>query len=209
MYADDIVKLAESQSDLQKGLDILYDYCQKWKLTVNTSKTKCMVFRKYGLKNTDFYYNNEKLEVVKHFKFLGVVFSANGSFTEAQNTLCGQAEKAIFKLHKYLHKFCQIPTKHYLELFDKLVTPILNYGCEVWGFCKADKIERVHLKFCKKLLGVKLSTQNDMIYGELGRFHLQINRFCRIIKYWLKVVRCKVLQGEILLKFHSVICQQF
>jgi hypothetical protein len=41
------------------------------------------------------------------------------------------------------------------------------------------------------LLGVKLSTQNDMIYGELGRYPLKLNRFCRIIKYWLKVVKCK------------------
>ena len=42
------------------------------------------------------------------------------------------------------------------------------YCSEVWGFCKADKIERVHLQFCKSLLGVKQSTQNTFIYGELG-----------------------------------------
>ena len=31
----------------------------------------------------------------------------------------------------------------------------MNYSAEVWGFCKADKIETVHLQFCKRLLGVK------------------------------------------------------
>ena len=190
MYADDIVILAESAEGLQKGLNILQEYCLKWKLTVNTLKTKCLIFRKGRLPQREiiFYYNENELEIVKHFQFLGVVFSTGGSFTEAQTTLSGQAQKAIFKLNKYLHNFVNIPVKHYLELFDKLVLPILCYGCEVWGFCKADKIEKVHLQFCKRLLKVKTSTPNDMIYGELGRHPLQINRYCRIIKYWLKVL---------------------
>ena len=58
----------------------------------------------------------------------------------------------------------------------------------MWGFCKADKIERVHLQFCKALLGVKQSTQNDFIYGELGRLPYQNRRYFSIIKYWLKVI---------------------
>ena len=48
-------------------------------------------------------------------------------------------------------------------------------------------IERVHLQFCKKLLGVKQTTQNDFIYGELGRTSLVVERHLRIIKYWLKI----------------------
>jgi hypothetical protein len=40
----------------------------------------------------------------------------------------------------------------------------------VCGFAKDLTIERVHLQFCKKVLGVKKTTQNDFICGELGRF---------------------------------------
>ena len=76
-----------------------------------------------------------------------------------------------------------------LDLFDKFISPILNYGCEVWGFHAAADIERmIHTKFCKRLLGVKKSTQNDFVYGELGRVPMQIGRFVRIIKYWLNIV---------------------
>ena len=73
--------------------------------------------------------------------------------------------KAIFKLNKLLYNFTNITPKHRIELFDELVTPILNYGCEVWGFCQAKQIERTHMMFCKQLLGVK--TQNDFIYTVL------------------------------------------
>ena len=52
----------------------------------------------------------------------------------------------------------------------------MNYSAEVWGFCKADKIETVHLQFYKRLLGVKQSSQNDFIYGELGRTSFQLKK---------------------------------
>jgi hypothetical protein len=55
-----------------------------------------------------------------------------------------------------------------LDLFDKIVKPILLYGCEIWGFGKNDIIESVHLKFCKFLLRLKVSTPNFMVNGELG-----------------------------------------
>ena len=71
-----------------------------------------------------------------------------------------------------------------------LILPILNYGSEVWGFSQANAIERVHLQFCKRLLGVKKTTQNDFIYGELGRTTCITKRYLLIIKYWFKILYC-------------------
>jgi hypothetical protein len=45
MYADDVVCLAESPEDLQSMLDILDDWCRKWRLELNGSKTNVMIFR--------------------------------------------------------------------------------------------------------------------------------------------------------------------
>ena len=47
----------------------------------------------------------------------------------------------------------------------------------------------MHLQFCKRLLGVKKSTQNDFVYGELGRTTLITKRYVSIIKYWFKIIR--------------------
>ena len=49
LYADDIVIFANSAEELQQSLDVLLNYCNRWKLTVNVSKTKVMVFRKGGM----------------------------------------------------------------------------------------------------------------------------------------------------------------
>jgi hypothetical protein len=63
-----------------------------------------------------------------------------------------------------------------LELFDALVKPILLYGSEVWGFQNMVNIERVHLKFMKRILAVNKSTTSSMVYGELGRMSLAVYR---------------------------------
>ena len=116
-----------------------------------------------------------------------MVFTAGGSFSEAQTILTGQAQKAIFKLNSYVYKFTSILPKHKLDLFDKLITPILNHSCEVWGFIQANAIERVHFQFCKKLLCVKKSAQNDFVYRELRRTNYISKRYAIIIKYWFKI----------------------
>ena len=69
-------------------------------------KTKIMVFRKGGIlnRNLKFYYNIEVLEIVNKFSYLGIVFTAGGSFRDTQATLAGQAQKAIYKLKRYLFK---------------------------------------------------------------------------------------------------------
>ena len=40
LYADDMIIFGNTAEELQKGLDLLQDYCQRWKLIVNTEKTK-------------------------------------------------------------------------------------------------------------------------------------------------------------------------
>ena len=54
LYADDIVFFANTPEELQPGLDLLTDllteYCKRWKLTINVSKTKVLVFRKGSIR---------------------------------------------------------------------------------------------------------------------------------------------------------------
>ena len=165
LYADDMTIFAETAEGLQIGLDIYESYCNRWKLTVNIEKTKIMVFRKGDIlpRGMRFFYNNQEIEKVNSFSYLGIVFTPEDSFSNVNTSLAGQAQTAVFKLNNYLYSVSDLAPRHVLDLFDKLVSSILSYCSELWGYCKADKIERVHLQFCKTLLGVKQSTQNTFI----------------------------------------------
>ena len=89
LYADDLVILSTTELGLQKALDKLYDYCTKWKLTLNVNKTKTIVFNKTGklMKNINFFYSTSQIENVHSYKYLGIKITASGSFTAATNLL--------------------------------------------------------------------------------------------------------------------------
>ena len=75
----------------------------------------------------------------------------NYSFKQTFDTLHGQALKNIFKLKCVLNKVPCITVSHKLDLFDKLITPILRYFPEVWGYLEAAKLETLHLQYMKQL----------------------------------------------------------
>ena len=147
-----------------------------------------MVFRKRGriLPTEQWNYNGQNIEVVNDFNYLGTVFNYTGNFTLNQEYLSGKALKAMNVLLCKLKKFDLSP-RTLCQLFDSFVSSILNYSCEIWGYTKSKELERIHLKFCKRLLRVQPNTCNASVYGELGRYPLYIHRFVRIIKYWLKL----------------------
>jgi hypothetical protein len=116
--------------------------------------------------------------------YLGILLNYNGVFTNTQKMLSNQGEKAVFSLFSKIQDD-YFDTETLLSLFDTYVKSIVNYGCEVCGF----HIETLHLSFLKRVLKVRKSTSNYMVYFELGRFPLYINRYCRMLKYWFKILK--------------------
>ena len=51
LYTDDTIVLTESADELQKALNAVYDYCEMWQLTVNTEKTKVVIFSRTKVQN--------------------------------------------------------------------------------------------------------------------------------------------------------------
>ena len=75
-------------------------------------------------------------------------------------------------------------------MFDAQVQPIILYGAEIWGLDSSSSvIDNVHLFGLKRYLGIDRITPNDLVYPEVGRFHIQINASVRCIRYWLKLTR--------------------
>ena len=134
LYADDTIILSNTVAGLQKSLDDLKNYCTEWKLRVNCSKTKVVIFEKRkARRQPKFLYNNEELEIVESFKYLGVIFNYTGNFRKCKMYVKDQATKAMFALLSKGRRL-KLPIDIMLDLFDKTVVPVLLYGCEVWGY---------------------------------------------------------------------------
>jgi exonuclease III len=189
MYADDLVLFSESVQGLQSQLDALLAYSRRWGLSVNVDKSKILIFRNGGkLHDSElFMYGEECLEIVDSFNYLGMLFNFNNKFRVAESHIADQGRKAMFAL-KRNSKSLSLNVETMLSLFDCYIGSVLNYGAEIWGFHKGTNIERVHLDYCKTLLGVKKTTCNVMVYTELGRYPLRYIRIYRMIKYWCKLL---------------------
>jgi hypothetical protein len=77
MYADRTVLFSETEQYLQDIPNCLYQYTTKKNITVNVDKIKVVVFRKSGRikQNLCWKYDNEIIDIVDKFNYLGVTFS--------------------------------------------------------------------------------------------------------------------------------------
>ena len=189
MYADDTIILADSEANMQAALKALQLYCDKWKLEINCSKTKITIFSRGKIRpdKYNFVYDNRKIEIVKTYKYLGLEFSSSGSFKPSLEQLKSQASRAMFALISKARRHC-LPIDIQLQLYDSTVMPIMLYGCEIWGNSNFDVLNKLYLKFLKMTLGVQGKTCNNMVYGELGRFPLEIYIKKRAIGYWARML---------------------
>ena len=133
LYADDIIILSSTHTGLQNCLDVLHDYCNKWKLSINKSKSKCMTFYKNCSKyKHTFFIDTAELQNVTEFTYLGIKLDAACSFKQTLQLLSSKANSAIFALNSR-YKIKHLPIVAALKLFDSTIAPILLYGSEVWG----------------------------------------------------------------------------
>ena len=86
-----------------------------------------------------------------------------------QQQLVGKGLKALNVLLINCRKYKVKPIILW-KLFDSFIGSIPNYACEISGFSKSKVIERIHLKFCKKILMCKMNTPTTAVYGELGPY---------------------------------------
>ena len=188
LYADDTIIMAEKHEDLQKALNAAFAYCNLWKLKINIDKTKIIRFskKKPRYRPQTFWLNNQPVEIVDTYTYLGTVFSYNGKFNNAIDKQILQAQRALFAIKSKKETY-NLPVDIMLDLFDKMIMPILLYGCEIWGYANLDKIEIFYRKFLKFVLTLNDQTTNCMVYGESGRTPLGLTIKSRMVCFWHKL----------------------
>ena len=122
LFADDMITMSMSANGMQRCLDNLKSYCDKWHPEVSIKKTKIIVLNKSDKlpKCTIFYHSGQKLDIVQNHKYLISVISCSSPNITAKVKLQEQADKAYFALQKTMLKICYDP-KYCLDLFVKSI----------------------------------------------------------------------------------------
>ena len=70
------------------------------------------------------------MEILSEYKYLGIYLSRSGSFLNCKKHIAEQANIAMFALLRKI-RVLNLPIEMQIDLFNKLIKPILLYGCEI------------------------------------------------------------------------------
>ena len=124
------------------------------------------------------HFGDNIVKQTNEYCYLGVMITACGSFSSAMKMLYKKGLKAMFCLLNNVNKTKQLPVKILSDLFDKTISPVILYNCEIWGASLLRKKnygeqnlaenlfhlqclqEVLHMKFMKIALGVNSKATN-------------------------------------------------
>ena len=204
LYADDLVIISHIEEGLQTALNNLHAYSGRKCLAISVKKSKTMILNKSGKMIPKYFQINGKpLEPVQSFCYLGFDVKASGTVKHAMNILCEKACKAMRPLFHTIARF-NLPVKTSIRIFHAYIEPIALYNAENWISLTDKEIEKfspntllqtistgkvdiLHRKFLKYVLGTSSSCPNMAMYGDTHEQPLTMKAFRLMLNFWHRV----------------------
>ena len=199
LYADDTViycmndNIDVAKQEMQKVLDKFSKWCAINALTINTNKTKTMLFgSRYKIKNShkiDLYINNELLQIVPTYKYLGMNLDQTLSFKYHLECLISNISFKLYmfsKIRRYLNEKCAI------TIYKTMLMPFFDY-CDVIymysGVNELKKLDRHHIRGMKISLNEGYLFDENELYSKCNLAELSIRRQVHLRNYMFKIKR--------------------
>ena len=137
-YADDIVLLAESDTDLQRMIDKVVHYSKRWRFELSTKKTKVVVYGRgepEAAAEDSFYVAKDALEVCKFYKYLGMEVEAGAQMESWKKFRQRMVKKATKVMRASWGMGVQsgcMSVRGGERMWKAFARPILEYGAEIW-----------------------------------------------------------------------------
>eukprot|EP00808_Paulinella_micropora_P027584 g72310.t1 len=134
LYADDVVMLAESPEELNAMIEVVRSFCDTWRIEINLTKSQVMEVHPRGVcrKAEGYYYGSKAIEVVKQYKYLGLMLTNTLSWDAHHERALAKAAKAR-KGHVALARLFarrEIPFAAKRAMWTTTTLSSLEYGAE-------------------------------------------------------------------------------
>ena len=190
-FADDLIVVSLTPIGLQRKIDLISKYCNKWELRINAEKSKILVVRN-GTKHSkreDWYLEGKKLEVVDSIKYLGVNINSRCIWREYNNDKMKHGIGQLNRLRRICsaHRGCDFRMAN--NIFRALVESKIMYSMVIWGEENVGVIiDKIRARFGKVWLKLPYNTANSVVSKELGMKSGKGTLLTRIIKYYCYIV---------------------
>jgi hypothetical protein len=134
------------------------------------------------------YGNN--IEVVGEITYLGITLENTGSWEKHKKKITGRGNKTLIAIDRSLARIPDMNVKILENIYEMISESSMMYGIELWGVYDAWKeIDKIHGRFCKKILGVPRCAANGAAEIELGRDNRRGKTMSLTLKYWQRILR--------------------
>ena len=191
LYADDMVLVSENEQDLQKMLETMHDWCSKWRLKVNTTKTNIVHFRPKRAQETKFVFKLGEtiLEKAKEYKYLGVILDEHLTFNSCSKVLAESGGRALGAVISKFKTFKDLGYSVYSKMYNTCVIPIVDYGSGVWGKAKVSHSDLIQNKAYRYFLGVHKFTAISAMQAEMGWLSPKYRKHINMLRLWNRLIK--------------------
>ena len=182
MYADDTSLMCKAKDvnelkvKLESNLKAVANWFKANKLTLNTDKTKFMVFGTNHMidqyNDITLSFDDKLIEKVSVFKYLGIKFDSNMSWSSHIDYLSGNISKRIGIVKRIKHF---IPQETLIMLSNALVIPHFDYASSVWSNCSANdqnNLQVLHNRLARTILSADIRTPIDDLLSSVNWIRL-------------------------------------
>ena len=174
LFADDLVILTSSQTELQCALDRFVAVCANAGMKVNVDKSEVMVVSRTPVQCT-LHVSGVPLKQVEKFKYLGVFFTSDGRSNTELSCRIGQAGSILKQLGRSVIRKTELGVKTKLAVFNSVFVPTLTYGHEIWVMTERirSRIQAAEMRFLRAVVGV---TRRDRVRNTAVREELNVEQ---------------------------------
>jgi len=198
LFADDIVLVADSAQELQQMLDLVTDFCSRWRCDCNTKKTEVVVYgkgvSKAEMEKMRFHMGAAELRVVVSYKYLGLDLMRTGSMAKMKERLLAKARAKVASALGIANTHGLLTVSYGVQLWHTLIRPTLEYGAEIWGHQKWEQAEALQRFAGKRILRCSKLTTDEAVLGELGWWTLKARRDMLRLRYWAMLVNMSLVR---------------
>ncbi len=148
-YADDLtgwvthINANEAARELQEQLEGLQTWCNKWRLTINTTKTVIMCFNRKKHTDVVVKLNGQTLKQVQNSMVVGVTLDEQLTFIPHLERQADRAMSMLNTLTALSFRANGLRHKVGFHLYRSLILPYLEYCAAVWCTASASKVNRI------------------------------------------------------------------
>jgi hypothetical protein len=160
-------------------------------MKVNASKCGIMHFRRARKMKSKrmFRLCDENIDLVGSYKYLGVYIQENMKYDNMVDILSNSSSRALGALLSKYKIAGDMGYGTYQTLYNNCVIPVMDYGCEIWGYDDFNKNNMVQNRAMRYYLNVNRYCPIAGLYSDLGWIHSRYRHWLKMLLFWNRLVR--------------------